>query len=106
MKKYIAIVLVMILGLSLKAQQSEHVVLISIDGFRPDFYMEAKWPAPNMKWMAENGTKAEGVRGVYPSVTYPSHTTLITGAKPARHGIGTKTKLKYQHFGTQFERKE
>tara|TARA_R110000796_G_scaffold185330_2_gene301934 strand:+ start:29796 stop:31136 length:1341 start_codon:yes stop_codon:yes gene_type:complete len=87
MKKYIAIVLVMALGLSLKAQQSEHVVLISIDGFRPDFYMEAKWPAPNLKWMAENGTKAEGVRGVYPSVTYPSHTTLITGAKPARHGI-------------------
>ena len=30
---------------------------------------------------------ADGVRGVFPTVTYPSHTTLITGAMPARHGI-------------------
>jgi len=25
--------------------------------------------------------------GIFPSVTYPSHTTLITGAYPAEHGI-------------------
>lgn len=66
---------------------SDHVVLISIDGFRPDFYKEMKWPAPNLKSMAAEGVSAEGVRGVFPSVTYPSHTTLITGALPARHGI-------------------
>jgi predicted AlkP superfamily pyrophosphatase or phosphodiesterase len=66
---------------------TDHVVLISIDGFRPDFYMEAKWPAPNLKQMKKEGTHAVGVRGVFPSVTYPSHTTIITGAKPAKHGI-------------------
>ena len=66
---------------------SEHVILISIDGFRPDFYQEAKWPAPNLKTMAAEGVSANGVRGVFPSVTYPSHTTLITGALPAKHGI-------------------
>ncbi|WP_370513183.1 alkaline phosphatase family protein [Fulvivirga sp. M361] len=61
--------------------------MVSIDGFRPDFYLEEKWPAPNLKYMAAHGVKALGVRGVFPSVTYPSHTTLITGAMPARHGI-------------------
>lgn len=66
---------------------SKHVVLISIDGFRPDFYLEEKWPAPNLKLMAEEGTYALGVRSVFPSVTYPSHTTIITGAYPATHGI-------------------
>ena len=88
MKKQIIVFFLLLVCVASNAQQaSQHVVLVSIDGFRPDFYMEAKWPAPNMKWMAENGAKAEGVRGVYPSVTYPSHTTLITGVKPARHGI-------------------
>lgn len=66
---------------------SKYVVLISIDGFRPDFYLEEKWPAPNLKLMAEEGTYALGVRSVFPSVTYPSHTTIITGAYPATHGI-------------------
>lgn len=88
MKKQILVFFLLMVCVASNAQQaSQHVVLVSIDGFRPDFYMEAKWPAPYLKWMAENGAKAEGVRGVYPSVTYPSHTTLITGAKPARHGI-------------------
>lgn len=70
-----------------KKSLSDHVVLISVDGFRPDFYKEARWPAPNLKNMAEEGISADGVRGVFPSVTYPSHTTLITGALPATHGI-------------------
>lgn len=75
---------------NLNAQKSaltDHVVLISIDGFRPDFYQEEKWPAPNLKTMAQEGVSAKGVRGVFPSVTYPSHTTLITGAFPDSHGI-------------------
>lgn len=66
---------------------SKHVILISIDGFRPDFYLEEKWPAPNLKLLAQEGTYALGVRSVFPSVTYPSHTTIITGAYPAEHGI-------------------
>lgn len=66
---------------------SNHVVLISVDGFRPDFYLEAQWPAPNLKMMVREGVHATGVRGVFPSVTYPSHTTLITGAMPISHGI-------------------
>tara|TARA_R110002096_G_scaffold251879_1_gene444811 strand:+ start:1431 stop:2780 length:1350 start_codon:yes stop_codon:yes gene_type:complete len=67
--------------------KSEHVILISVDGFRPNFYQEMKWPAPNLKMMAKKGVSSDGVRGIYPSVTYPSHTTLITGAFPATHGI-------------------
>jgi len=70
------------------APRADHVVLISIDGFRPDFYRDsAAWPAPTLQQMAREGVQAQGVRGVFPSVTYPSHTTLVTGALPARHGI-------------------
>lgn len=67
--------------------QDEHVILISIDGLRPDFYMDDNWPAPNLQRLANNGVRSNGVRGVFPSVTYPSHTSIITGALPASHGI-------------------
>jgi hypothetical protein len=66
---------------------AEHVILISVDGLRPEFYLEERWPAPQMQRMAREGVRARAVRGVTPTVTYPSHTTMVTGARPARHGI-------------------
>ena len=42
---------------------------------------------PNLRRLAANGAAARGVVGVLPSVTYPSHTTLITGVPPRLHGI-------------------
>jgi predicted AlkP superfamily pyrophosphatase or phosphodiesterase len=69
------------------AQRAKYVVVISIDGFRPDFYKEASWATPNLQQMKNNGVYADGVNSVFPSVTYPSHTTIITGVLPAKHGI-------------------
>ena len=66
---------------------ADHVVLISIDGLRPEFYLDPAWPAPTIQRMAREGAHAQAVQSVFPSVTYPSHTTLITGALPARHGV-------------------
>jgi Uncharacterized proteins of the AP superfamily len=89
MKKNNLITVIVGLALHLQAfsQQGNHVVLISIDGFRPDFYLDQSWPAPNLQKLKSEGAYAREVRSVFPSVTYPSHTTLVTGAYPARHGI-------------------
>ena len=70
------------------------VLLISIDGLRPGDVIDA--PArglkvPNLRRFLSEGTYADRVRGVLPTVTYPSHTTLITGTSPARHGIFSNT---------------
>lgn len=73
---------------------AEHVVLVSVDGLRPEFYLDPRWPAPNLREMAREGAHAEHVTSVFPTVTYPAHTTMITGALPARHGI---------HYNTPFE---
>lgn len=70
-----------------RPRRAEHVVLISIDGLRPEFYLDPSWPAPMLRQLMARGVHAEVVEGIYPTVTYPSHTTLITGARPARHGI-------------------
>ncbi|RYY20317.1 MAG: alkaline phosphatase family protein [Chitinophagaceae bacterium] len=69
------------------SQKRNHVVLISVDGLRPEFYLDKKWPTPNMQRMVQNGSYSRGVRTVFPSVTYPAHTTIVTGAYPAKHGI-------------------
>lgn len=68
-------------------KQNHHVVVITIDGFRPDFYLEDTWNVPNLRAMKQDGAHAYGVNSVFPSLTYPSHITIVTGVPPARHGI-------------------
>jgi hypothetical protein len=70
------------------------VVMISIDGLRPDYITAADAhgaKVPNLRRFLKEGAFAEGVQGVIPTVTYPSHTTLVTGVWPARHGIFANT---------------
>ena len=70
------------------------VLLISIDGLRPGDVLEAQQrglKVPNLREFVTLGAYATGVVGVLPTVTYPSHTTLITGASPAQHGIVSNT---------------
>lgn len=68
-------------------RRADHVVLISIDGLRPEFYLDEVWPAPMLQQMGREGAHAKAVRSVFPSVTYPAHTTIITGKLPIDHGI-------------------
>ena len=72
------------------AAQAEPVLLISIDGLRPGDVMEAEkrgLSIPNLRRFLTQGAHASGVNGVLPTLTYPSHTTLMTGVAPATHGI-------------------
>ena len=72
------------------AESTRGLLLISIDGLRPDYVLEADkhgLKLPNLTGLARDGSYATGVRGVLPTATYPSHTTIITGVAPARHGI-------------------
>ena len=76
-----------ILNTGAVAQKVKYVILVSIDGFRSDFYKDPSWATPNLQQMTKQGVYAQGVNGVFPTVTYPSHTTLITGVTPSKHGI-------------------
>ncbi len=70
------------------------LVMISVDGMRPDYITEADdhgAKVPNLRRFLKEGSYAEGVVGVVPTVTYPSHTTLVTGVWPAKHGIFANT---------------
>lgn len=67
--------------------RAEHVVMVSVDALRPEFYCDETWPAPTLQQLAFEGVRADAVRSVFPALTYPAHTTLVTGALPAAHGI-------------------
>ncbi len=70
------------------ADDRPRVLVISIDGLMPSRYTTAG-PAkiPTLRRLMSQGISADGVIGVMPTLTYPSHTTLITGVPPAVHGI-------------------
>ncbi len=76
--------------LALLAQEVEHVVIVSVDGLRPDFYL-GDYDAPTMKSMAREGVYAREVESVFPSSTYPAHASILTGVRPWKHGIGANT---------------
>ena len=70
------------------------VLMISIDGLRPLDVIDAEqrgFEAPHLRRLMREGTYATGVRNSLPTVTYPNHTTLITGVWPAKHGIANNT---------------
>ncbi|WP_353216890.1 alkaline phosphatase family protein [Sandarakinorhabdus sp.] len=64
------------------------VVMIAIDGLRPVEWQRRDngLDLPALRGLAAGGTGA-AVTGVLPTVTYPSHATLMTGTAPRRHGI-------------------
>ena len=75
------------LNCCLFAQSAKHIVLISIDGLRPEMYQNASWPAPHLRQLMKEGVYADHMKSVFPSYTYPSHVAMLTGALPTRSGI-------------------
>ncbi len=72
-----------------RAHLARRLVIVSIDGLMPDAYLDPDahgLRVPTMRAMVAGGASAR-VTGVMPTVTYPSHTTIVTGVPPRVHGI-------------------
>lgn len=66
------------------------VLMVSIDGLRPDVVLQADrhgQKIPALRGLLRDGSHAQAVVNVNPTVTNPNHTTLVTGVLPAEHGI-------------------
>jgi predicted AlkP superfamily pyrophosphatase or phosphodiesterase len=61
------------------------LILVSLDAFRWD-YME-KYHATNLLQLAAEGVHAKKLIPMFPSLTFPNHHTIVTGLRPAHHGI-------------------
>ncbi len=70
------------------AEPSRHVVIISIDGLAAYLLDDPKSPLPTIRRLARDGGHvAGGMKTSNPSVTWPNHTTLVTGVRPEKHGV-------------------
>jgi len=72
------------------AAEKRSLIVISVDGLDHRYLRDRDrlgLKIPVLRKLIREGTLVDGVTGVVPTVTWPSHTTLITGARPAQHGI-------------------
>jgi predicted AlkP superfamily pyrophosphatase or phosphodiesterase len=66
---------------------SDHVVVISLDGFAGWAMDDPYLPVPTLRRLAASGAIAKSMRPVDPTVTWANHTSMITGVPPAQHGV-------------------
>ena len=64
---------------------SRHVVVVSVDGLRPDA-IDA-YGATTMQRLMRGGSFTLSASTIHPSKTLPSHTSMLTGQPPERHGV-------------------
>lgn len=73
----------------LEAQRgpAKHVVIISIDGFAAYSLKDPTLPIPNIRRLIASGAVADSMKPVNPTVTWPNHTSIVTGVTAARHSV-------------------
>ena len=72
------------------AAQNRKLLVISVDGLDHRYLTDRdklKLRIPNLRKLLNEGAWANGVVGIVPTNTWPSHTTLVTGARAEEHGI-------------------
>ena len=95
MKRVIILILALAIGIEERASGQpagggSPLLVISVDGLDYRYLRDADQLGlriPNLRRLMREGEVTAGVTGVYPTVTWPSHTTLITGVAPREHGI-------------------
>jgi predicted AlkP superfamily pyrophosphatase or phosphodiesterase len=81
------------------------VILLSIDGLGAGYVDDPTVDLPALRGLAARGTRIRRLLPVFPTVTWPCHTSLVTGVAPARHGVLGNTVfdrargVPVEHFG-------
>ncbi|MDI6807546.1 MAG: ectonucleotide pyrophosphatase/phosphodiesterase [Candidatus Eisenbacteria bacterium] len=73
-----------------QSSSAPRLVLISIDGLYPDIYRQAvelELRVPSLESLVRDGVSADGMIGIFPTVTFPSHAAIITGVRSYLNGI-------------------
>jgi predicted AlkP superfamily pyrophosphatase or phosphodiesterase len=61
--------------------------MVSVDGLASFYLTDPKAEMPTIRALAAAGAQASSMKASTPTVTWPNHTTLVTGVSPARHGV-------------------
>jgi hypothetical protein len=77
------------------AKNGPIVVLITIDGFPAPALKDPPLPMPTLQRLIANGTHADAMIPINPTVTWPNHTTLITGVDAAVHHVMANGEIEF-----------
>lgn len=69
------------------------VIMVSVDGLAGFYRTDPLAEMPTLRRLAAEGAAADGLVCSFPTVTWPNHTTLVTGVPPAKHGVIGNTVL-------------
>ena len=69
------------------ADRGRAVVVISVDGLAAFYFDDPRAEMPTIRALGEEGARAARMKACAPTVTWPNHTTLITGVLAGKHGI-------------------
>jgi len=62
-------------------------IILSIDGFAAFYWRDPVVRLPTLRRLAERGVVAAGMEAVFPTTTWPTHVSLVTGVSPRAHGV-------------------
>jgi predicted AlkP superfamily pyrophosphatase or phosphodiesterase len=68
----------------------QHALVITLDGLVPDSYLHPEahgLEVPVLRSLVAGGAASPGALSVFPSLTYPAHTSIASGVRPSRHGV-------------------
>ncbi len=85
-----AVILLLLCSWIGAAAPPHKLLVISVDGLDWRYLRDRdqlNLKIPHLRHLLSKGDYADGVIGVWPTITWPSHTSLITGVRPDRHGI-------------------
>jgi predicted AlkP superfamily pyrophosphatase or phosphodiesterase len=63
------------------------LIMLSIDGLRADLVDDPSLELPALRGLIARGARARRMTPIFPTVTWPCHTSIVTGVSPARHGV-------------------
>lgn len=67
------------------ARKAEHVFIISYDGGKPAVMQECKMP--RLRALLKKAAVTWNAQTIFPSITLPSHTSMLTGVGPDKHKV-------------------
>jgi predicted AlkP superfamily pyrophosphatase or phosphodiesterase len=70
---------------ALHGRVTDHVIVISVDGLRPDAI--TSYATPNLRRLMHEGRYSLGAQTITNSRTLPSHTSMLTGVDADVHGV-------------------
>jgi predicted AlkP superfamily pyrophosphatase or phosphodiesterase len=66
---------------------NQRAIVVSIDGLAAFYWRDAQVRLPTLRRLAERGVVAAGMEAVFPTTTWPTHVSLVTGVSPRVHGV-------------------